>query len=236
MVRDPYWIYVYWEISARRYQEIKDEVGSAVLAAARENLRVYDTQNWHSFDIEVSGGAKNWYLHVPFPNRTYCVDIGFLTGAGKFITAARSNWVTTPLDRMSEVIDEQWMIPDWEKIYALSGGLGIGLGSLEIQERMQKHFQEEAASGWIFSISSPIAGRKERPFWLTANCELIVYGATEPTATVTVQGRKINLRADGTFSLRYALPDGKQTIPIEAVREDGGSRRKITPIVDRRTE
>ena len=32
-------------------------------------------------------------------------------------------------------------------------------------------------------------------------------GATEPDAAVTIGGRKIQLRKDGTFSFRFALPD-----------------------------
>jgi hypothetical protein len=236
MVRDPYWLHAYWEVNEKRSSEIKKEIGENAFSSAKEHLRVYDTENWNSFDIEVTGGARSWYLKVPVPNRTYCVDIGFKTADGRFIAAARSNWVTTPLDRMSDVIDEQWMIPDWDKIYALSGGFGIGRGSLEIHELMKKRFQEEAASGWVTSISSPVRKAGERPFWLVANCELIVYGATEPTATVTVQGHKIDLREDGTFSLRFALPDGKQVIPIEAIRDDGAERRKITPQVERKTE
>jgi hypothetical protein len=236
MVRDPHWIYAYWEINDKRKREIIQEIGEELLAKSKELLRVYDTGSWNSFDIEVTGGARTWYIRVPAPNRTYCVDIGYLTPDGRFITAARSNWVTTPLDHMSDVIDEQWMIPDWERIYALSGGFGIGRGSEEIRELMKKRFEEESASGWIFSISSPVRQVGERPFWLVANCELIVYGATEPTATVTVQGRKIPLRDDGTFSLRFALPDGKQTIPIEAIRDDGAERRNITPQVERSTD
>lgn len=221
MVRDPHWIFAYWETKDQRQEKI---------------LRVYDTENWSSFDIEINGGARNWYVKVPAPNRTYCVDIGYIAPDGEFVAVARSNWVTTPLDRMSDVIDEQWMIPDWEKMYALSGGFGIGRGSMEIHELMKKRFQEEMASGWVSSISSPVKKVGERPFWLVANCELIVYGATEPTATVTVQGHKIKLREDGTFSLRYALPDGKQVIPIEAIRDDGAQRRKIIPKVERKTE
>ncbi len=221
MVRDPHWLYAYWETKDQRREKI---------------LRVYDTENWQSFDIEVTGGARNWYIRVPAPNRTYCVDIGYYDSGGKFIALVRSNWVTTPLDRMSDVIDEQWMIPDWDKMYALSGGFGVGRGSMEIHELMKKRFQEEAASGWVSSISSPVKRIGERPFWLVANCELIVYGATEPSATVTVQGHKINLREDGTFSLRFALPDGKQVIPIEAIRDDSQERRKITPQVERKTD
>jgi uncharacterized protein len=236
MVRDPYWLFAYWEVNGKRRGEIAREIGAEVFGRCRELLRVYDTGSWQSFDVPLEGGARSWYIKVPEPNRSYCVDIGFLTPDGRFITAARSNWVTTPLDRMSDVIDEQWLIPDWDRLYALSGGYRIGQGSLEIQELFKKRFQEESSSGWVSSLSSPMPQPSERPFWLVANCELIVYGATEPSATVTVQGHKIDLRPDGTFSLRYALPDGDQVIPIEAIRDDGAQRRKITPKVERRTD
>ncbi len=235
MVRDPHWLYCYWEVNDSRRSEIRQQIGDDAFYRSREFLRVYDQDSGKHHDIEV-GAARNWYVHVPAANRTYYVEIGFLTPDGRFIAAARSNNVTTPLDTMSEVIDEQWLIPDWDRMYALSGGFGIGRGSQEIKELMKKRFQQEASSGWLFSPSSPVRKMGERPFWLVANCELIVYGATEPSATVTVQGRKIDLREDGTFSLRFSLPDGKQFIPIEAIRDDGAERRKITPQVERKTE
>jgi hypothetical protein len=68
-----------------------------------------------------------------------------------------------------------------------------------------------------------------------ANTELIVYGATEPTAKLFVQGKRVNLRRDGTFSLRFALPDGQQVIPIEAIRDDEQEKRSITPVVEKKT-
>jgi len=47
------------------------------------------------------------------------------------------------------------------------------------------------------SMASPVKKlQKERKFWLWVDCELIVYGATEPDAKVTVQGRPIALRHD----------------------------------------
>jgi uncharacterized protein len=235
MVRDPHWLYAYWEVNARRRDEIRQQLGESVFSRSRLVLRVYDAASLKHHDLEV-GGARNWYVRVPAPNRTYFAEIGFLTEDGRFIAACRSNSVTTPLDGMSDVIDEQWLIPDWDKMYALSGGFGLGRGSQEIKELMKKRFQQEGSSGWLFSPSSPTRRPAERPFWLVANCELIVYGATEPTATVTVQGRKIDLRDDGTFSLRFSLPDGRQIIPIEAIRDDGVERRKITPRVERNTD
>jgi len=236
MIRDPHWLFAYWEVSDWRKNEIIKEIGGEVFSVSKTILRVYDVGGWNYFDIDLSFGARNWYIHVPVPNRTYCVDFGYLTPDGKFIAAARSNWVTAPLDSMSDVIDEEWMIPDWNAMYALSGGFGVGRSSEEIREMMKNRLKQEISSGWVTSLSSPVGGMVERPFWLVANCELIVYGATEPTATLTVQGRKIDLKEDGSFSLRFSLPDGQQVIPIEATRDDGKERRSITPSIERKTE
>jgi len=61
---------------------------------------------------------------------------------------------------------------------------------------------------------------QRRGFWFNVNAELIIYGGTEPDATVTIGGRKIELRRDGTFSFRFALPDGEYHLPIAATSAD----------------
>jgi len=43
---------------------------------------------------------------------------------------------------------------------------------------------------------------------------LVIYGATDPTASVTIGERRIRLRPDGSFSYRFALPDGNYQLPI----------------------
>ena len=58
-------------------------------------------------------------------------------------------------------------------------------------------------------------------FWFNVNAELIIYGATEPDAKVTLGGHEIKLRSDGSFSYRFALPDGKYDLPAVAVSADG---------------
>lgn len=83
---------------------------------------------------------------------------------------------------------------------------------------------------------APEAPKVEKDFWLVANCELIVYGATEPDAKVTLRGQKIELRPDGTFSIRFAFPDGLHPIPIRAVNADGDMERSITITVSRDTQ
>jgi hypothetical protein len=247
LVRDPYWVHVYWEISReallRAKGVLKDEFYDA-----RSILRVHDVtgvdfdggnSNSHN-DIPVEGGATNWYINTRVPDRAYCVEIGLLSRSGKFVLLARSNSVTTPRDAPSDVIDEQWMIPDseFEKVYALSGGFKIGTGSVELKEMMEKSLGGEMGSGAVGSlgVSSPIGKPRVRGFWFRVGTELIVFGATEPDAKVTLQGRPVNLKPDGTFSVRFALPDGEQVIPATAESKDGVDKITITPIVTKKTK
>jgi len=81
----------------------------------------------------------------------------------------------------------------------------------------------------------PGPAQREAGFWFVLNTELVVYGATQPDAHVTLQGRPVRLRPDGTFSLRFQLPDGEQVLPAIAESADGRFMRSITPTVSRRT-
>lgn len=80
--------------------------------------------------------------------------------------------------------------------------------------------------GALGSLPGPFAGgERARGFWFNLNAELIIYGATEPDATVTIGGRRIRLRPDGTFSYRFALPDGKFDLPAIATSAAGDDTR-----------
>jgi uncharacterized protein len=83
--------------------------------------------------------------------------------------------------------------------------------------------QSPAISQWP---SSPEGGElpARKGFWLNINAELIVYGATEPNARVTIGGLPIELRPDGTFSCRFSLPDGNFELPVVAVSSEQDSR------------
>jgi hypothetical protein len=82
-----------------------------------------------------------------------------------------------------------------------------------------------AAFGAISSPSPSGERQKSRSFWFNLNAELIIYGATEADATVEIGGRKIRLRKDGSFSFRFALPDGSYGLPVTAASADGEETR-----------
>lgn len=88
-------------------------------------------------------------------------------------------------------------------------------------------------SGVGFSASAPPI--RPRQFWLVADAELIVYGATEPDATVTIGGRPIKLNPDGTFRFQMSFQDGLIDYPIMAVAADGEQTRSIHMKFNRET-
>jgi uncharacterized protein len=74
-----------------------------------------------------------------------------------------------------------------------------------------------------------------RQFWLVADAELIVYGATEPDAAVSIGGRPIKLQPDGTFRFHMSFQDGLIDYPIVAVAIDGEQQRSVHMKFERET-
>lgn len=114
----------------------------------------------------------------------------------------------------------------------------VWIGSLEITELLRRQLVRGISSGelpisslaavpGVSSLSSPFGGAAPgaRGFWFNVNAELIVYGATDPRATVRIGDRTIRLRPDGSFSYRFALPDGEYGLPIRATSPDGVETR-----------
>jgi hypothetical protein len=129
----------------------------------------------------------------------------------------------------------------------------IWIGSLEITELIRRQLQQQVSSigagqfsqpspamgagAGAAGVSSPLGGgERGRGFWFNVNAELIVYGATEPDAKVTIGDRPIKLRPDGTFSFRFALPDGQYELPAAAQSADGEETRRARLRFSRETE
>jgi hypothetical protein len=118
MVRDPYWLFVYWELAQDLRRDLAARLGDDVLSRSRLVLRVYDVTETDAdhpvsfHDIDIAPGARNWYINVMRVERDYCVDIGLITPDGSFIVIARSNRVSLPPVGPSDVIDEEWVTLD----------------------------------------------------------------------------------------------------------------------------
>jgi hypothetical protein len=248
MVRDPYWLHCYWELTRHALQRAEAALGQE-WHTARPILRLLDVSSRDTTstseavlrDIDIHGGCNNWYIDVSSPPRSYRVDIGYLSRSGRFYILARSNVVTTPRAGMSDVIDENWADIDEKKadrIYAMSAGFDPTASSLELKQLFEERLRRPLGSPAVTSFGSgglmPLG--KARKFWFQLDAELIVYGATEPNACVTLQGEPVKLRSDGTFTMRFSLPDSRQIIPAVATSPDGVEERTIVLAVERNTK
>jgi len=163
LVRDPNWLYAYWEVSATSIDAFQRRYGPGSWQSSRPVLRVYDVTGVESFnghnavsfvDILITDTAQSWHIGVHHPNRSFCVDLGRILASGAFATILRSNTVTTPQAGISDRLDEQWM---WlEGVYRSLAFIPAGVSSPLLIEQVRERISQEQ-----FGISSP-AGTPEK--------------------------------------------------------------------------
>lgn len=86
------------------------------------------------------------------------------------------------------------------------------------------------------SADHPAAQSSAPGFWFEVNAEIVLYGRTERDARVTIGGRPVTLRPDGSFSFRFSLPDGAYELPVVATCARGDDERTAQLQFARATE
>lgn len=248
MVRDPQWLHAYWEITDQSIRRAEAALGQD-WHGARYILRLLDvtanettsTAESHVKDIDLNSAGNNWYIEVKNSPRAYRVDIGYVSKRGQFYAICRSSMVTTPSPDAAELQEESETLvldsPMADRVFALATAYdplhapSSNEQKLQFEERLKKPVMAAPLSSSAL-VPPP---EKNRKFWFQLDAELIVYGATEPTAKVTLQGEPVKLRPDGTFTMRFSLPDGRQIIPAVAHSINGVDERTIVLAVERNT-
>lgn len=216
-------------------------------------------------ELRVDPRADQWGVALPLGNRIYRAELGVQTGGGWRSLACASPTLIpgyddsastpdgfAPFAVLSEPIAVAPATPSaavtapglHERLYqsATVRIRRLGRGSEEFHELEDLDGVGVAlsdsglglwASGRNESGSGLVA--RQRSFWLIADAELIVYGATEPSASLTIGERQVALAADGSFHLHVPFADGEQLYPIRAVAADGEQQRSIRIDVERQT-
>jgi hypothetical protein len=248
MVRDPFWLHAYWELTHQSIQRAEAALGQD-WHTSRPILRVMDVSSHDTTstservvkDIEIHGGCQNWYIEVQQPPKSYRIDVGYASRRGQFFVLARSNVVSTPRANVSDTLDENWADIDpkqADRIYAMSTGFDPNTASsLELKQLFEERLRRPLGSPTLSSFGSgAVSPEKTRKFWFKLDAELIVYGESAPDARVTLQGEPVKLRPDGSFTMRFSLPDSRQIIPAVASSADGVEERTIVLAIERNTK
>ena len=160
LVRDPWWLFAYWEVTQARQEEVVRDLRRSGHHDWKTVLRVYDvTQSSMAkarsfFDIELNFYADNWYIDVGLPDREWMAQVGLRTASGSFFALVSSNRVRTPSFGVSDVLDEEWMLPD-DVYYRLIGLSGVNTqqGSMDIPKILEKYLKRLVSSGSLPQVS-----------------------------------------------------------------------------------
>ena len=215
-------------------------------------------------EIAVDSYSTEWYLPIPVADRDYKVELGYRYGFN-WMSLAFSSSSHVPSSQPSEQILDKFVpfnleyppetnsaILDsqekdssglHERLYhaATSYSRRTRVGSEEFMENSlntdTRDIQNDSGSGvWSSGINDSGTGlNRNRNFWLVADAELIVYGATDPSAKLTIGGEQVPLASDGTFRLQVPFRDGSQNYEIKAIDATREQERSITMNFDRET-
>jgi hypothetical protein len=246
MVRDPFWLHVYWELTRTSVERVAAAM-NASWHLARPVLRLLEVNEGGTTsatervvkDIEIHGGVSNWYIHVEGVPKSYRIEVGYVAEE-RFYGLVRSNVVTTPEAGSSDAIDEHWtdVAQNFDKIYAMSGGYSTDGSSTELQELFEERLRRPMGSPMTtrYGNGANMIFPASKDFVFEVDAELIIYGTCQPNAHVSVRGEPIRLRPDGSFTMRMSLPNQRQVIPAVACTPDGSEQRTIVLAIERNTK
>jgi hypothetical protein len=243
MVRDPYWLHAVWELSQQSVNRAQAAMGPH-WHTSQPTLRLYRIKeagaSAHQRDIAIHGGVSNWYVDVQDPPCQFRMEIGYLSNNSVFHCLARSNAVQTPQAGTSDAVDENWadVAEHADRIFAMSGGYSPGGTSRELQELLEQRLRRPLGSPMSTRYGQGAARYRstEENLRFAIDAEVIVYGAANSDAHVTLKGEPVELRSDGTFAVRLSFPDRRQVIPIVVSSADGVEQRTVILAVERNTK
>lgn len=245
--RDSHWMHAWWDVSEERRQAA--EKGEAPLV-----LRLYDVSKDRTVrakkrkvrEIPLPPGVDTWYLEREKVKGDYVAEIGTLDSSGAYLALAESK----PVDDVPVLNVPEKASADAQKLFmaSLGGALSLGhfLSSSELspEEGLAEFLTRMTpASGSLLGWESSPVGEdsqkkssKNKEFRLWVKTRLVLYGETEPDASLTIRGEKWPLDSQGRFQLEMDLPEGDFRLPVHAVNKDGDLSESVVPVVIRRTE
>ncbi len=139
LLRDPLWVYVYWDINRTQLDELKEEPFFEGFF-----LRVYEFQGdvpdknniKDFFDIPIGEEDRSWYVNLNRPGSDYCVDLRCKVMHKERLMAS-SNAIHSPLGYIARNQQEFYNDPN-TMMLMLSGLWNYEEGSSNTQEVPQR--------------------------------------------------------------------------------------------------
>ena len=244
LVRGPYWLQADWDITRTSVDRARAALAEQWHAAIPV-LRLLEVESGSSSnervlrDITIHGGVQSWFIDVTNPPAAFRVVIGYRGPGGKFHAITRSNRVQTPAPGGKGAADSDWadIAEDVDRIFALSTDSETGTSG-GMREIFEKRLRRSLAGSIAERITVP--GSEDDltgiDLPLVVDAALVVFGRTQPDARVTISGDPVRIHPDGSFTVKLAMPDRRQVIPVVASTPDGSEQRTVVLAVERNTK
>src|SRR5262249_3422501 len=124
LVKDPEWLFAYWDLSRRSVDTLRREVGERGMALTRLTLRITDPAHGGTSVILLPYAARAWHVRGARVPRSYRALLGWTLPPGQFRVLAESNVVRTPRSGPSSELARRrarWNAPLHEIESALPG-------------------------------------------------------------------------------------------------------------------
>ncbi|MDR0328248.1 MAG: DUF4912 domain-containing protein [Planctomycetaceae bacterium] len=247
MVRDPFWLHVFWEVSTKTMERAKVALGHQWYGSFPA-LRLFQLladgtgapKRQLVRNVPVHGGVNNWYLDVTNPPATFIVELGYMTKEKKFHPTLSSNIVETPQQQVIDELDKldgNWkgVADDLGRVFKLSSSEGH---SQELKEVMEEQLGRPMSSQLLSRdrvAKQGNIGKTQRNFRFGVDVDVIIHGKTDTNVQVSIRNEPVKVQPDGTFQLRVALPEKRHMFPIEAEGSDGVEMQRVILTLERNT-
>lgn len=240
-VCDPFWLRAYWEATPRLVERVRSAMGQS-WHTADPVLRLYRvdrephgaTRREFVGDFPVRAGVNNCYVPVDDPPRSFAVELGYLARDKRFFTLISSAVVETP----QRYVHDAFGRPE-ENAFGFPTNFDAFVPRRRLARPRFTPFEDETLRPGAFNGTARNdrdALRFASDLRVAVDCEIVVKGRVSSGARVRVKEESIRLKEDGTFSIRYRLPERRHVFPVVATSADGAETRTIVVAIDRNTK
>jgi hypothetical protein len=96
LVKDPEWLFAYWDVDPKSLEALRSELGNRASALSQLTLRVFEDRSGGASTFLLPQGSRTWYVPARTAGRAYRAEVGVILPTGEFRPLARSNSVVAP--------------------------------------------------------------------------------------------------------------------------------------------
>ncbi len=164
MVRDPNWLYCYWELRPDLLDEARGEFAGDSWRVLRVHLLAEDGSVVDAWEYGVGPDAMCWYVNTARPGSRFRAELGLRDAGGQYRLLVSGNTVTVPQDAPSDRWDEEWVglsRETWERLERRERPFPGSLGGWDVARlELSQVAAERLGASERLSASAPGATEK----------------------------------------------------------------------------